>query len=237
MQINTFANRGWRSYVLVVHEWRNGSGLGSQWTSATLANTPHSTPRRTPDVHQKTFGAWIGKGSPYPTACAQDDPRHDTEEYTANLNAWLDRPASMKQLEDAYICGLPSIHPFEGLLRHLSIWHGQLEAVIWNLDCLQRGYAKLKQSICLSWSLFPQTNTPATTQVPDTSMPMDIDKHRPETCSCYNCNEKGISHDTAWSLRAPGPVDQIDIGDLKSLVAKAEWQLWCMKRSRRSRRT
>ena len=36
-------------------------------------------------------------------------------------------------------------------------------------------------------------NTPATAQTPDTSAPMDIEqnKHRLETRSCYNCNEKG----------------------------------------------
>jgi len=62
-----------------------------------------------------------------------------------------------------------------------------------NLDHLKRGYVELKQSIGLSQAPFPQMNTPATTQTPDTSMPMDIDqnKHRPENCSCYNFNEKG----------------------------------------------
>jgi len=67
------------------------------------------------------------------------------------------------------------------------------KAVVCNLDHLQRGYAKLKQSIRLNRVPFPQTNTPAAAQTPDTSMPMDIDqnKHRSETRSCYNCNEKG----------------------------------------------
>ena len=67
-------------------------------------------------------------------------------------------------------------------------------------------------------------NTPATTQVPDTSTPMDIDqnKHRPETCSCYNCNEKGH-----LSQHCPKPwkqqvqsVESTKI-NLKSLVAEA----------------
>jgi len=67
------------------------------------------------------------------------------------------------------------------------------KVVMCNLDHLQRGYAKLKQSIQLNQALFPQTNTSAITQMPDTSAPMDIDqnKHRSETHSCYNCNEKG----------------------------------------------
>ena len=67
------------------------------------------------------------------------------------------------------------------------------KAVVRNLDCLQRGYAELKQSIRLNRAPFPQTNTPTIAQTPDTSAPMDIDqnKRKLETRSCYNCNKKG----------------------------------------------
>ena len=67
------------------------------------------------------------------------------------------------------------------------------KAVVCNLDRLQRGYAKLKQSIWPNQVLFSQRNTPTVSQAPDTSAPMDIhqNKRRSETCSCYNCNEKG----------------------------------------------
>jgi len=67
------------------------------------------------------------------------------------------------------------------------------KAVVHNLDHLQMGYAELKKLIRPNRAPFPQTNTSAFTQMPDTSAPMDIDqnKHRLETCSCYNCNEKG----------------------------------------------
>ena len=98
------------------------------------------------------------------------------------------------------------------------------KAVMHNLDHLQREYAELKQSIHLSQAPFPQTNTPATTQAPYTSMPMDIDqnKHRPETHSCYNCNKKG--HLSQHCLKPQKQwvwlVESTKV-DLKSLVAKA----------------
>src|SRR5882724_8894150 len=97
-------------------------------------------------------------------------------------------------LEDAYVRGLPQsillkVYSQTSLPSGMDNWN----AVVCNLDRLQRGYAKLKQSIWLSQAPFPQTNAPTTTQAPDTSTPMDIDqnKFRPETHSCYNCNEKG----------------------------------------------
>jgi len=86
------------------------------------------------------------------------------------------------------------------------------------------GYTKLKQSIQPNQVPFPQTNTPTIAQALDTSVPMDIDqnKHRSETRSCYNCNEKGHI-----SRHCPKPqkqqiwsIESTDL-DLKSLVAEA----------------
>ena len=46
--------------------------------------------------------------------------------------------------------------------------------------------------------------TPVVTQMADTSVPMDIDQNKCklETCTCYNCNEKGHLHNTAQNLRS-----------------------------------
>src|SRR5882724_2648679 len=98
------------------------------------------------------------------------------------------------------------------------------KAVVCNLDHLQRGYAELKQSIQPNQVPFPQTNTPTIAQAPDTSVPMDIDqnKHRSETRSCYNCDEKGhiLRHclkprkQQIWSTKSTEL-------DLKILVAAA----------------
>ena len=98
------------------------------------------------------------------------------------------------------------------------------KAVVHNLDCLQRGYAKLKQSIRLNQVPFPQMNTPAVPQALDTSAPMDIDqnKRRSETRSCYNCNEKGhISRHCPKPRKQQIRSTESTELDLKSLVAKA----------------
>ena len=98
------------------------------------------------------------------------------------------------------------------------------KAVIHNLDRLQREYAELKQSIRLNQVPFPQTNTPPATQTLDTSVPMDIDqnKHRSETRSCYNCNEKGhISRHCPKPRKQQIRSTESTELDLKSLVAKA----------------
>src|SRR5882724_6679461 len=108
-------------------------------------------------------------------------------------------------LEDAYVRGLPQsillkVYSQTSLPSGMDNWN----AVVCNLDRLQRGYAKLKQSIHLSQALFPQTNTPATTQVPDTSTPMDIDQNkcRPELAAATTATRKVISHDTPKASEA-----------------------------------
>ena len=98
------------------------------------------------------------------------------------------------------------------------------KAVICNIDHLQRGYAKLKQSIRLNRVPFPQMNTPAITQTPDTSAPMDIDqnKGRSETRSCYNFNEKGhISRHCPKPRKQQIRSTKSTELNLKSLVAEA----------------
>src|SRR5882724_2344012 len=153
-------------------------------------------------------------------------PGMTAEEYTANFEMISGRTGfNDTTLEDAYVRGLPQsillkVYSQTSLPSGMDNW----KAVVRNLDCLQRGYAELKQSIWPNRVPFPQTNTPAIAQTPDTSAPMDIDqnKGRSETCSCYNCNEKGhISRhflkpqkQQIWSTKSTEL-------DLKSLVAKA----------------
>src|SRR5882724_7145187 len=111
-------------------------------------------------------------------------PGMTTEEYMANFEMLSRRTSFNKAaLEDAYIQGLPQsillkVYSQISLPSSMDSW----KAVMHNLDHLQRGYVKLKQMIQLNQAPFPQMNTPAITQMPDTSTPMDIDqnKHR-----CY----------------------------------------------------
>ena len=73
-------------------------------------------------------------------------------------------------------------------------------------------------------STISQMNTPAIAQAPDTSAPMDIDqnKHKPETHSCYNCNEKGhISRHCPKPWKQQIRSTKLTKLDLKSLVAEA----------------
>src|SRR5882724_7376875 len=127
--------------------------------------------------------------------------------------------------EDAYVRGLPQsillkVYSQTSLPSGMDNW----KAVVRNLDRLQRGYAKLKQSIRPNRVLFPQTNTPAVAQTPDTSVPMDIDqnKGRSETHSCYNCNDKGhISRHCPKPRKQQIRSTESTELDLKSLVAEA----------------
>ena len=67
-------------------------------------------------------------------------------------------------------------------------------------------------------------STPTIAQTPDTSAPMDIDqnKHRLETHSCYNCNEKGhISRHCLKPRKQQIRLAESTALDLKNLVAEA----------------
>src|SRR5882724_6867416 len=128
-------------------------------------------------------------------------------------------------LEDAYVQGLPQsillkVYSQTSLPSGLDDWKG----VVHNLDRLQRGYAKLKQSIRPNRVPFPQASTPAVAQTPDTSVPMDIDqnKRKPETRNSYNCNEKGhISRHCPKPRKQQIRLAESTETDLKSLVAEA----------------
>src|SRR5882724_5427881 len=198
MQINAFANE--RMKILYALSFMSG-GMAQVWaaneTSATLANTStFNTLEGLLMSIEKTFGDPDRER----TACTQLHalkmmPGMTAEEYTANFEMLSRRTGFNKAaLEDAYVQGLPQsillkVYSQTSLPSGMDNW----KAVVHNLDHLQRGYAKLKQSIHPSQAPSSQTNTPTTTQALDTSTPMDIDqnKHRPKTHSCYNCNEKG----------------------------------------------
>src|SRR5882724_5228039 len=152
-------------------------------------------------------------------------PGMTTEEYTANFEMISGRTGlNDTTLEDAYVRGLPQsillkVYSQTSLPSSMDNW----KAVIRNLDHLQRGYAELKQPIWPNRVPFPQTNTPAS-QTLDTSAPMDIDqnKHRSETHSCYNCNEKGhISRHCPKPRKQQIRSTESTELDLKSLLAEA----------------
>ena len=198
MQIDAFTDE--RMKILYVLSFMSG-GMAQVWaankTSTTLANTStFNTLEGLLASIEKTFGDTDRERM----ACTKlhalkMTPDMTAEEYMANFEMLTRRTGfNTAALEDAYIRGLPQlmllkVYSQTSLPSGMDNW----KAVMHNLDHLQRGYAGLKQSIHPSQAPFPQTNTPVTTQAMDTSMSMDIDqnKHRPETRSCYNCNEKG----------------------------------------------
>jgi len=79
-------------------------------------------------------------------------PGMTAEEYMANFEMLSGRTGFNKvALEDAYIQGLSQsillkVYSQTSLLSGMNSW----KAVIHNLDCLQRGYVELKQSIWLT---------------------------------------------------------------------------------------
>src|SRR5882724_5780173 len=198
MQIDAFADE--RMKILYALSFMR-RGMAQVWaaneTSMVLANmSTFNTLEGLLTSIKRTFG----NPDKERMACAQlhalkMTPGMTAEEYTANfemLAGWTG--FNEAALEDAYVQGLHQsiflkVYSQTSLLSGMDNW----KAVMCNLDCLQRGYTELKQLIHPSQALFPQTNTPTTTQAPDTSTPLDIDqnKHSPQTRSCYNCNEKG----------------------------------------------
>src|SRR5882724_1354130 len=126
--------------------------------------------------------------------------------------------------EDMYICGLPQaillkVYSQTSLPSGLTSW----KAVVHNLDWLQRGFAELKQSIRLNRAQFPQPNIHTASPTPDTSAPMDIDqsKCKQETCTCYNCDEKGhLSHHGLKPQKQQIHSAKLNEVDIKGLVAE-----------------
>src|SRR5882724_5981224 len=197
MQIDAFAYE--RMKILYVLSFMHG-GMAQVWaaneTSMVLANTStFNTLEGILTSIERTFG----DPNKERTARAQlhtlrMTPGMTAEEDMANFEMISGRTGfNDATLEDTYVQGLPQsillkVYSQTSLASGMDNW----KAVVHNLDCLQRGYAKLKQSIRLNQVLFPQTNAPAIAQALDTSAPMDIDqnKRRSETCSCYNFNKK-----------------------------------------------
>jgi len=102
------------------------------------------------------------------------------EEYMASFKMLTAQTSFNKAaLEDTYICGLPQtillkVYSQTSLPSGLASW----KAVVHNLDQLQRGFAKLKQSIWPNQAQFPQPNVHTASPIPDTSAPMDIDQSK-----------------------------------------------------------
>jgi len=198
MQLNAFTDE--RMKILYELSFMSG-GLAQVWganeTSVTLANiSMFNTLERLLMSIKKTFGHPDREMMAHTQLHAlKMMPGMTAEEYTANFEMLTGRTGfNEAALEDAYVQGLPQsillkVYSQASLPSGMDNW----KAVMHNLDCIQIGYAELKQSIHLSQAPFPQMNTPTTTQTPDTSAHMDIyqNKHRPETHSCYNLNEKG----------------------------------------------
>src|SRR5882724_8171688 len=193
MQIDAFSNK--RMKILYALSFMSG-GMAEVWaaneTSVTLANT---STFNTLEGLLKSIEKTFGDPDRERMACTQLHALKMTEEYMANFEMLSGRTSfNDTALEDAYVQGLPqSIHLKVYSQTSLPSGMDNWKAVVCNLDCLQRGYAELEQSIWLNQAPFPQTNAPTVTQTPGTSVPMDIDQNKCglETHSCYNCNEKG----------------------------------------------
>src|SRR5882724_7790577 len=229
MPIDAFADK--RMKILYALSFMR-RGMAQVWaaneTSMVLANTlTFNTLEGLLALIERTFGGPDKERTTRAQLHAlRMTPGITAKEYTANFKMISGRTGfNDTVLEDAYVRGLPQsillkVYSQTSLPSGMDNW----KAVVCNLDCLQKGYTELKQSIRPNRVPFPQTNTPAATQTPDTSMPMDIDKnkHRSETCSCYNCNENGhISRHCPKPRKQQIQSTESTKLDLKSLVAKA----------------
>src|SRR5882724_4452604 len=147
------------------------------------------------------------------------------EEYMASfemLATWTS--FNEAAFEDTNNCGLPQAILLK-VYSQTSLPSGlaSRKAVVHNLDWLQRGFDELKQSIWLNQAQFPQSNIHMATPTPDTSAPMDIDqsKCKQETCTCYNCDEKGhLSHHGLKPQKQQIHSAKLYEVDIKGLVAE-----------------
>ena len=202
MKLDAFVDE--RMKILCTLSFMQG-GMAQVWvakeTSAVLDNTSSfGTLAELLALIKRTFGNpdWER------TACTQlhalrMTPGMTAEEYMASfkmLTTWTS--FNEAALEDTCICGLPQVillkvYSQTSLPLGLASW----KAVVCNLDWIQRGFAKLKQSIQMNQVQFPQPNVHMASSTPDTLAPMDIDQSKcnQETHTCYNCDEKGhLSH-------------------------------------------
>src|SRR5882724_7961180 len=148
------------------------------------------------------------------------------EEYMASFEMLTTRTSfNEAALEDTYIHRLPQaillkVYSQTSLPLGLDSW----KAVIRNLDWLQRGFSKLKQSIQPNRAQFPQPNVHMASPIPDPLAPMDINqsKHKQETHTCYNCDEKGhLSHHFLKPLKQWIRLAKSNEVNIKGLIAKA----------------
>src|SRR5882724_11553811 len=136
------------------HQVMSG-GMAQVWaaneTSATLANTStFNTLEGLLASIENTFGdPDRERTAPAQLHALKMTPGMTAEEYTANFEM-LARQTGFNEaaLEDAYVWGLPQsillkVYSQTSLPAGMDNW----KAVMHNLDCLQRGYAKLKQLI------------------------------------------------------------------------------------------
>ena len=91
------------------------------------------------------------------------------DEYMAKLEILVGKTGFNVALEDTFIWGLPQlilskVYSQTLLLSGLENW----KTVIHNLDCIHWEFTKLKQSIHLRETPFPEMQTPIDTQMPDT---------------------------------------------------------------------
>src|SRR5882724_864428 len=193
MQLNTFVDE--RMKILYAFSFMH-RGIAQVWAEnetnvilsytsmfATLAKLLSSIERTFEDPDRER------------TACAQLHALKMTtgmtaDEYMARFEMLADRTGfNDAALEDTFIHGLPQLILFKVYLQtSLPSGLDNWKAIVQDLDCLNWGFAELRQSICPTRMQTPQTQTPqmqtpTAIHMPDTSEPMDIDQSlpRPET--------------------------------------------------------
>src|SRR5882724_7987812 len=176
MQIDAFADE--RMKILYVLSFMC-QGMAQVWaaneTSVVLANTStFNTLEGLLTSIESTFGDPDNERMAHAQLHAlRMTPGMTTEEYTTNFEMISGRTGfNHAALQDTYVQGLPQsillkVYSQTSLLSGMDNW----KAIIRNLDCLQRGYAKLTKSILPNRVPFPQMNTPAVAQTLDTSAP------------------------------------------------------------------
>jgi len=110
-------------------------------------------PRGTPGSHlEDLWGSRLQKDGMYPVTCAKMMAGMTVGEYMANFEMLAGRTSFYEAaLEDEFVQGLPKSILQKVYSQNLApIWYGQWKMVVHNLECLQRGFTELKQSVHLS---------------------------------------------------------------------------------------
>jgi len=171
-----------------------------------------------------------------------NDDRHDCRGIHSHFEMLTRRTSFNKAaLEDAYIWDSLKIHPFE-VYSQTSLPSGMdnWKAVVCNLDRSKEGMLNWNSQFVQAEHHSPRWTPQLTTQSTGYLNALWTRQKQVQTRnhSCYNCNEKVISHQHCQNSRSTGfGQSNLTETDLKSLVANSSsGSNWMHERSRRRQR-